>query len=102
MSETIDMWPLRLRLAELCGLARCDLYWRPDEDIAQAMRCLEAARALGWEFEIRFPLGRVYEIQMIHVDVKDREHGGVACDYGTSLAAGICDLIATAFGWVLV
>lgn len=105
---------LRPRLAELCGLRRGKdtitptsssvggsailsngdysvrgMSWRPDEDVAQAIRCLEAC---GWSWKIQ-PGAGGYVCDLVN---RDMEH---AFARGDTLPVAICLAIAAAMKW---
>lgn len=102
-----DLAWMRPKLAELCGLQRDDVGgwyypstvrglcgetvrdWRPDEDVAQALRCLEATNGY-WDVS-RTDGG--YEAA-VFIDGIGTHHAKDA-----SIPHTICLAIAAAFGW---
>lgn len=75
---------MRPKLAELCGPHFSLDGWRPDEDVAQAIRCAVAA---GFPFSINYDSEYHFQI--------DRRGGA----YSASLPRAICLGIAAAMGW---
>lgn len=96
---------MRPKLAELCGLARFDLYWRPDEDVAQAVRCWEALLESG-EYccaDIRKPICEGWEVVLRRVAHDEDHEKPFVCVGGNgstkTLPEIICLAIAAALGW---
>lgn len=95
---------MRPKLAELCGLeyfALTELVrttggrhvnWRPDEDVAQAIRCLEALSS-EWSWSIR--RGDV----MVKNIVRDDELNPTHIAFAESIPHNICLAIADALDW---
>lgn len=114
-----DLAWMRPKLAELCGLKSRETVpyvitdyllngdyfcgvpsWRPDLDIAQAVRCLEALQRHR-DFcciKIGLYVGEGWEVKLwTHTSSHDK---AVACvDQKSSLAETICLAIAAALGW---
>lgn len=102
-----DLAWMRPKLAELCGLYRLGdehVYrgsqllevttetWRPDEDVAQAVRCLEA---LGQQFDmVRESVG-----WMVRCFRPDNSPVVVTTFLPKTLPQTICLAIAAALGW---
>ena len=92
-----DLSWMRPKLAELCGHTvsyLCSEYdrglvcgdWRPDEDVAQAVRCLEAMkRCIDLQFDVVWHAQIGIEQFTIRSDI--------------SLPRAICLALAAALGW---
>lgn len=98
-----DLAWMRPKLAELCGLrlwkgtfhddTRGDwVQFRPDQDVAQTVRCLEAMRARGWDWNLDH-----------RADWAPRCHlASMTCDIweaDASICIAACLAIAAALGW---
>lgn len=108
-----DLSKYRTRLAEMCGIKvelstfeqyqpsewidsdgkRHKGYWRPDEDIGQAIECLEALAAQGWRWSIEN--WRRYSIHMEPPGGGWISHEG---DQG-DLSRSIVSMIAKSLRW---
>ncbi len=103
-----DLAWMRPKLAELCGLrtdeqgdyrdpkdnARYPFGWRPDEDVAQAVRCLEA---LGLEYAWTIRQREVTLRRLIGPDW-DPEWNPTHIAFTASISHNICLAIAAALG----
>jgi hypothetical protein len=70
-------------------------HWLPDQDIGQAIMCLEAMRALGWCYRISaVPTGNI-EVTLRSSCDEDFCHDSYAAD----LTQITCHVIAGALGW---
>lgn len=98
-----DLQWMRPRLAELCGLKLeaddGDTYisdtsqlWRPDEDVAQAVRALEALPERHFKRMDQ-------QDGFWTVGIWTGEDGGHRCGQAASLARAICIAIAASLGW---
>lgn len=103
----MDLSWTRPKLAELCGLTLMDgrdderyrvhpsgMAWEPDEDVAQAVRCLEAMnRPVSLWWPINPVEGWVGQGWAVSIGNPEDAHTG------TTLPRAICLAIAAALGW---
>lgn len=107
-----DLAWMRPRLAELCGYEykakvimpfyrhpdgtnMIPQHWKPDEDVAQAIRCLESLAGRGLGFELHLP--RSPAKALWHCTIRLDNQNAYRID--VSLSAAVCLTIAQAMGW---
>ncbi len=93
---------MRPKLAELCGIKEdpgnpldrplSSGLWRPDEDVAQAIRCLES---LGPEWSWTIRRREVSITNVFNLDPWTPTHLG----FSDSIPRNICLAISAALGW---
>ncbi len=116
-----DLAWMRPKLAGLCGLsidASADMVpyyasgsdymsvetWRPDENVAQAIRCWEVVqrKAPNGDYfccmDIRMPIGEGWEIVMRRAQ-SEHDKPDVLLSLQNNLPHAICLAIAAALGW---
>lgn len=92
-----DLSWLRPKLAELCGfsLKRETFYWAPDEDVDQAVRCLEAFAMDTQHVELSWSGAAWYCVMQIPLKTGESR---VITQHGP-MPRAICLAIAAALGW---
>ncbi len=95
-----DLAWMRPKLMTLCGLDPLSWgsplsMWRPDEDVAQAIRCLEALRpSLSWSLGVAQNPGD----RFVCIASED-EPGLSVIVYKGTISQATCLAIAVALGW---
>ncbi len=114
-----DLAWMRPKLAKLCDvsltasgdiddyesdLSGVRIWWRPDEDVAHAVRCLEASfgdasrTAFKLEKEDLWPTGYRWKVFIFRKSVNGSETISL-CMWAATIPRAICLAIAAALGW---